>query len=182
MTPLAYYLIHAGGPIFVVAILNFLVELIILAIVFYVVVWILGLVGIAIPARIMQLLMALFALLLLLSLFTGCALTPAQKTAYGDAAKTLGSAVVSNVASAAQSDLTSGHQNAADYEMAAAFGLFSGVSQIIGNGDASTIVSSFSNHTMPKTAAAVANIPATNANLAAVATVISTVAGAPPAK
>lgn len=79
MNLLAYFLIHAGGPIFVVAILNFLVELIILAIVFYVVVWILGLVGIAIPARIMQLLMALFALLLLLSLFTGCAGSPADK-------------------------------------------------------------------------------------------------------
>lgn len=183
MNLLAYYLIHAGGPVFVVAILNFLVELIILAIVFYVVVWILGLVGIAIPARIMQLLMALFALLLLLSLFTGCAsLTPAQKSAYSDAADTLGSAVVSNVASAATSDLQHGQPNEAELESAAVFGLFSGVSQIIGNGDASTIISSFSNGTMPKTAAAAKGVPLNDASLAAVAEVISSVAGAPPAK
>lgn len=116
-------------------------------------------------------------------LFASCAsLTPAQKAAYSNAADTLGSAVVSNVASAATSDLQHGQPNEAELESAAVFGLFSGVSQIIGNGDASTIISSFSNGTMPKTAAAVQGVPVTPANLSALATVISTAAGAPPAK
>lgn len=114
---------------------------------------------------------------------TACAsLTPAQKAAYSDAGKTLGSAVVSNVASAAASDLQNGQPNESALISSAVFGLFSGVSQIIGNGDASTIISSFSNGTMPKTAAAVQGIPVTPANLSALATVISTAAGAPPAK
>ena len=134
------------------------------------------------PALIRNLLAVVVAIVLILMLLPGCAITPQQKAAFSDAAQVLGSAVAANVANAAASDLHSGKQNAADYEMAAAFGLFSGVSQIIGNGDASTIVSSFSNGTMPKTAAAVKAIPPTNQNLSAVATIVSTVAGAPPAK
>lgn len=122
------------------------------------------------------------ALTIMLLLASCTSLTPAQKAAYSDAASTLGSAVVNNVASAATSDLQNGQPNQAALESAAVFGLFGGVSQIIGNGDASTIISSFSNHTMPKTAAAVKAIPPTSANLAAIATVISTVNGVPPAK
>lgn len=122
------------------------------------------------------------ALCAILMLASCASLTPAQKAAYSDAASTLGSAVAANVAGAATSDLQNGQPNQAALESAAVFGLFSGVSQIIGNGDASTIISSFSNHTMPKTAAAVKAIPTTNANLAAIATVITAVDGAPPAK
>lgn len=135
------------------------------------------------PPVVRTILAVVVAVVLIMLLLPGCAsMTPAQKAAYSDAASTLGNAVVSNVANAATSDLQNGQPNQAALESAAVFGLFSGVSQIIGNGDAGTIISSFSNHTMPKTAAAVTGIPVSDKNLAAIATVISTVAGAPPAK
>lgn len=82
---IAYYLFHFGGPILFVAILNFLIEAVLLAIVIYLVIWVLGIIGVPIPAKVLQLLWVLVFLVLIASLFSGCAsLSPAQKSAYSD--------------------------------------------------------------------------------------------------
>lgn len=78
---IAYLIWHLAGSSALAIVLNFLIELVILAIVFYLVVWVLGVIGIPVPQKVIQLLGVLVLLILILSLFAGCAdLTPAQKT------------------------------------------------------------------------------------------------------
>jgi|GEM_PF-5565535 len=182
---IAYLIWHLAGSSVLALVLNFLIELVILAIVFYLVVWVLGVIGIPVPQKVIQLLGVLVLLILILSLFAGCSTlnSPADKAALKDAASVIGQATVNNVLAGVKSDLANGNKvDTASLASAAVFGLFSGVTQAVGNGDASTIIKSFSKGALPNTAQAASVVPVTNPALAAVATVISTAIGAPPAQ
>lgn len=105
------------------------------------------------------------------------------KAALQDAATVIGQDEVQSIANGFQQDVAAGGKvNTTNLAFSAVMGLFSGVSQAVNNGDASTIIQSFSAGQLPNTAKAAASVPVNNQSLAAVATVISALAGAPPAK
>lgn len=156
---IAYLLIHYGAPSIFLWIINALIELVILAIVFYIVVWVLQAVGIPIPSKVIQLLGVLLALLIILSLFAGCSgVSPvAQATAQAVGKSTL--TAVENLAAGAASKAAANatqvvlqdgtKTNLSDLEAAGSEGLFTQVLSVHTATDVGAIFNSFTANKMP---------------------------------
>lgn len=194
---IAYYIIHSPGPLGLV--INLVIYLIIAIILFMVIR--IAAAEFGVSQRIVQLLGLLIFLVLILTLFVGCAtntadpvknahnagLNAAGKAALGEAGKVLGRAAVSALFSVAQTELTGGK---ADFGQAAAQGLWSQAQTGITETTIFNITTAFSAGKATQTAfesAAAASVaidggkdPAKVAS--AIASVISTASGAPPAK
>lgn len=112
-------------------------------------------------------------------------LNAAGTAALKDAGKIIGNVVVSSLADAVQTDLSGGSVTTKSLLQSGAHGLWSQVTPTTFNVDFGNIVDSFSAGKAKQTALEAAKIPPgkdPSATAGAIASVISTVTGAPPAK